>query len=260
MIFLKLGGSLITDKSRPETARLKVMARLAREIAEVRAAQPEMRLLLGHGSGSFGHPEAARHGTRAGARSPEDWIGFQKVWWAAHRLSRHVMDALLQAGLPAVSFPPSGCALCEAGELVELTTEPLIRALEAGLLPVTQGDVAFDRRWGATIVSTEQVMGCLAATLEPRRILLAGMEEGVFARYPSKDHLLAELSRADLERSSIGGSGEVDVTGGMLEKVSWSLRMSEADPELEVRIFSGVTPGNVRRAILGAALGTRIKA
>jgi len=260
LIFLKLGGSLITDKSRPETARLDVLARLAQEIAEARAERPELRLLLGHGSGSFGHTVAARHGTRGGARTPESWIGFQKVWWAAHRLNRHVMDALLQAGLPAVSFPPSSHALCEGGKLVELATEPIIRALEAGLLPVVQGDVAFDRIQGATIVSTEQVMGCMAASLEPRRILLAGIEEGVYARYPQRDQLLADLSPTDLEQSSIGGSGEVDVTGGMLEKVSWSLSMSQADPELEVHIFSGVTPGNVRQAILGTALGTRIKA
>jgi len=260
MIFLKLGGSLITDKARPETARLEVLARLAVEIAEVRAERPELRLLLGHGSGSFGHPAAARHGTRAGAHTPDEWRGFQQVWWAAHRLQRLVLDALLQAGLPAIAFPPSSHALCEGGELIQLAAEPLTRALEAGLLPVTQGDVAFDRRWGATIVSTEQVMGFLAASLKPKRILLAGIEEGVYARYPQKDQLLAKLSRADLEQSSIGGSGEVDVTGGMLEKVAWSLSMSQADPELEMHVFSGVTPGNVRMAILGAALGTRVKA
>lgn len=260
MIFLKFGGSLITDKARPETARLDVLARLAQELAQARAERPELRLLLGHGSGSFGHPAAARHGTRAGAHTPDEWRGFQQVWWAAHRLQRLVLDALLQAGLPAIAFPPSSHALCEGGELIQLAAEPLTRALEAGLLPVTQGDVAFDRRWGATIVSTEQVMGFLAASLKPKRILLAGIEEGVYARYPQKDQLLAKLSRADLEQSSIGGSGEVDVTGGMLEKVAWSLSMSQADPELEMHVFSGVTPGNVRMAILGAALGTRVKA
>lgn len=260
MIFLKLGGSLITDKARPETPRLDVLARLAQEVAEARAEQPDLRLLLGHGSGSFGHPAAARHGTRAGARTPEQWLGFRQVWWAAHRLQRLVLDALQQAGLPALAFPPSSHALCEAGVLIEMSAEPIARALQAGLLPVVQGDVAFDRTQGATIVSTEQVLGYLAAGLQPSRILLAGMEEGVFAQYPRKDRLLAELSRADLERASIGGSGQVDVTGGMLEKVGWSLRMTQADPQLEVHIFSGVTPGNVRRAILGAALGTRIKA
>jgi len=258
MIFLKLGGSLITDKARPETARLDVLARLALEIAEARAELPNLRLLLGHGSGSFGHPEAARHGTRAGAHTPEDWIGFQKVWWAAHRLNRHVIDALLQAGLPAVSFPPASHALCEGGELVELATEPITRALEAGLLPVTQGDVAFDRTWGATIVSTEQVMGHLARLLRPARVLLAGAEPGVYARFPAAGAPMQELRDRDLAGVSIGSAAEADVTGGMAGKVAWGLRLAAELPGTEVRIFSGAVAGNLRAALEGAPLGTLI--
>ena len=36
ILLLKLGGSLITEKARPETPRLEVIARLAREIAAAR--------------------------------------------------------------------------------------------------------------------------------------------------------------------------------------------------------------------------------
>ena len=71
MIFLKLGGSLITDKARPETPRLDVLRRLVNEIAEARQAAPTLRLLIGHGSGSFGHAAAARHATHLGASNPE---------------------------------------------------------------------------------------------------------------------------------------------------------------------------------------------
>ena len=65
MLFLKLGGSLITDKHTPRTPRPDVLARLMQEITEARAARPGMRIVLGHGSGSFGHVEAKRYGTRA---------------------------------------------------------------------------------------------------------------------------------------------------------------------------------------------------
>lgn len=260
MIFLKLGGSLITDKSQPGTPRLEVLARLAQEIAQARSERPTSRLLLGHGSGSFGHPQALRYGTHTGAHTPQDWIGFQQVWWAAHRLHWLVLDALTEAEVPAISLPPSASAICENGTIVELAAEPVSRSLDAGLVPVVLGDVAYDRRRGSSIVSTEQVMAYLAGALRPRRILLAGLEDGVYASYPQKDRLLTELRSADLEGLSIGDSGETDVTGGMLDKVRWSLSLAEAEggPQ-EVRIFSGATPGNVRRALLGEALGTRIK-
>ena len=53
-IFLKLGGSLITDKDKPYTARTQVIADIAKEIVAARKTDPDMELLIGHGSGSFG--------------------------------------------------------------------------------------------------------------------------------------------------------------------------------------------------------------
>jgi len=78
--FLKLGGSLITEKDRPHTARLQVIRRLASEIARARRDDPALRLVLGHGSGSFGHVPAQKYGTRGGVRTPEEWGGFVQVW------------------------------------------------------------------------------------------------------------------------------------------------------------------------------------
>ena len=57
LIFLKLGGSLLTDKTGTEALRADTLQRLAAEIAAARAADPQLRLVLGHGSGSFGHVE-----------------------------------------------------------------------------------------------------------------------------------------------------------------------------------------------------------
>ncbi|MEL6309142.1 MAG: hypothetical protein AAFQ52_13445 [Chloroflexota bacterium] len=50
---LKLGGSLITDKTQREILREDVLARLANEIAQALGANPTMQLVIGHGSGSF---------------------------------------------------------------------------------------------------------------------------------------------------------------------------------------------------------------
>ena len=72
LIFLKLGGSLITDKSREATAREGVIRRAAREMKEALEARPDLRLLVGHGSGSFGHFVAQRYGL-VEASSPNWW-------------------------------------------------------------------------------------------------------------------------------------------------------------------------------------------
>jgi len=258
MIFLKLGGSLITDKSTPEAPRLVALRRLAGEIAEALQASPDLRVLIGHGSGSFGHQAAARYGTHKGAASPQDWRGFAEVWAAAGRLDRLVVDALREADLPVVAFPPSAWAICESGQILEMAVEPIERALEAGLLPVVAGDVAFDRVWGSTIVSTERVFTFLAPRLLPSRVLLAGIEHGVYADFPASKAVLPSLKSEDVGAIFLAGSTSTDVTGGMADKVLQALALAAAVPGLEVRIFSGESPGAVRDALLGGAPGTLV--
>jgi isopentenyl phosphate kinase len=258
MIFLKLGGSLITDKSRPETPRPEVLQRVAGEIAATRASRPGIRILLGHGSGSYGHQAASRFGTHLGAASEEDWRGFAEVWRVANKLHRLVVDAMLEAGLPAVSFPPSASAIAQEGEIVEFAEEPIARALAAELLPVVAGDVAFDRQRGSTIVSTERVFARLASALRPTHLLLAGVEPGVFADHPANTCLFKKLGEKDLRPGSLAGSAATDVTGGMADKVRQAIAMARAVPGLEVRIFSGMEPGAVQAALSGKPIGTLI--
>ncbi|MEE9188865.1 MAG: hypothetical protein V3U36_05795, partial [Anaerolineales bacterium] len=76
LTLLKLGGSLITDKSRPRTLRLETLVRLADEIASALQQRPSLRLIIGHGAGSYGHVSAKQHGTRQGVHTPNQWRGF----------------------------------------------------------------------------------------------------------------------------------------------------------------------------------------
>ncbi len=259
MIFLKLGGSLITDKAIPETPRLETLARLAEEVALAAERLPPGALVIGHGSGSFGHTAASRYGTHSGAHTREDWHGFAEVWSAANRLNRIVVDAFRKVGLPAISLPPSASAICDEGEIQQMAVEPIRKAVEAGLLPVLQGDVAFDLAHGSAIISTEQVFSFLAAHLQPERLLLAGLEPGVFRDFERKNDILPILTAADLDELGLMGSGGVDVTGGMADKVQRALELARSYPALEIRIFSGAVEGNLLRALRGEAIGTLVR-
>lgn len=260
MIFLKFGGSLITEKGQPETPRSEVIHWLSEDLAAAKREQPNLRVLLGHGSGSYGHVLAAKFNTHLGASTQAEWFGFAAVWASANKLHRLLIDALRENGLPAMSFPPSSSVVCEGGMIVEMAFEPIQRALEAGLLPVVQGDVAFDRRRGATIVSTEEVMSHLAKRLRPARWLLVGIEPGVYVNYPVSEEIADEISEADLERLSLRGASTTDVTGGMAEKVRQALWLSKSYPDLEIRIFSAEAPGRLLAALRGGQFGTRVRA
>jgi isopentenyl phosphate kinase len=257
---LKLGGSIITDKSRPRSPRPDVIRRLAEEISAAREADPPLHLIIGNGAGSFGHVPAKKFATRQGVHSPADWRGFLEVWGEAKDLNEIVMDHLQAVGLPVIAFPPVSCVTADDGVLIEWNLTPVIQALGAGLIPVVHGDVAFDLRRGGTILSTEDLFTYLAIQLHPRRVLLAGLEPGVWVNYPQRLEIIPEINPDNISTAlpALSGSAGTDVTGGMASKVRQSLDLAHQIPGLEVLIFSGEGPGNVRRALDGERLGTVI--
>jgi isopentenyl phosphate kinase len=236
--------------------------RLAEEINLARLNHPDIRILIGHGSGSFGHIVAEKHGTIWGVHTQGDWIGFAEVWREAAVLNHFVMDALSSAGIPCIAFPPSGAISARNRSIIQWEIQPIRAALDAGLIPVVYGDVVFDSARGGTILSTEELFVHLGRLLHPERILLAGRDEGVWTDYPECTQLIPEITPTNfLEIApSLGDSSGTDVTGGMASKVQLMLSIVEDIPGLEVLIFSGNQKSSLYNVLSGARLGTRLHA
>jgi len=258
--FLKLGGSLITDKSQPRTLRGQVLNRLAKEIATAQRKKPEQALLIGNGAGSFGHTTAKKYGTRQGVDTPKQWAGFVDVWHEAALLNKYVTDALHDVGLPAIAIHPSGVVLAEDGKIAQWDIAPIQAALNNKLIPVIHGDVTFDTVRGGTILSTEDLFSYLAFRLHPGRILLAGIEPGVWTDYPARTKMIDLITTENLPEilPSITESQSADVTGGMFSKVQQSMQLARRIPGLELLIFSGLVPGMLESALMGDKVGTSL--
>jgi isopentenyl phosphate kinase len=263
-VFLKLGGSLITDKTKVEHARKPIMRRLAREIKAAREARPDLQIVLGHGSGSFGHVAARKHGTREGVTDRSGWQGYAEVAAAAARLNQIVTDVFVAEGVPVISLPPSASARCDDGRLSYLDTFVLRETLEHGLVPLVQGDVALDVVRGATIVSTEDVFIYLVREFQPTHILLAGEVAGVYEQQDMSGAIIPIITPRNVAQyaAALGGSHGTDVTGGMIGKVQQMLDVVRHYPAIEARIFSGAVRGNVQRLLIDprAEIGTAIRA
>jgi len=221
LVLLKLGGSVITDKTQPFTARLDVIERLAAEIKSALTDRgDDLRLIIGHGAGSFGHEAAAKYQTHKGAIAADSWLGFAEVADVAAELNYIMMKALRRAGVPAIKFQPSASTRTRGEQLMYFETFPLKEALKHGLVPVVYGDVSVDASQGMSIVSTEKLFDNLARELSPGRIILSGQVEGVYTKdpltYPEAE-LIEEIDSsnwAEVE-AALGGSHGTDVTGGM---------------------------------------------
>jgi isopentenyl phosphate kinase len=263
VVFLKLGGSLITDKRVDEMARHEVIGQMAAAVAAARARRPAMHLVVGHGSGSYGHVYGKRYGTRNGAETTADWYGFAATGDAAARLNRIVVAALLAVGVPAWSIQPGVALRCADGRIVAGPEETVALALARGVVPVVFGDVALDEVRGCTIASTEEIFERLAEHLRPTRIVLAGEVDGIFTADPLQDSTaqrIAQITPADFDvvAAGLGGSHGVDVTGGMHAKVEQSVAMVRSHPDLTVVVCSGLNPASLVAAICGETVGTRI--
>ncbi|MEO6192815.1 MAG: isopentenyl phosphate kinase [Thermoanaerobaculia bacterium] len=252
IVFIKLGGSLITDKARPETPRLEVISRLAGEIARAARDIP-FRLVVGHGSGSFGHVAARQSGIAAGLHSAEQLPGVSRTQERAAALHRIVIEALVAAGALPFSISPSSCLVSEAGRPAALAAEPLLLALDRGLLPVLYGDVVTDRAWGISICSTEKLFEILARTLSEqgrtvRRALWLGETDGL---YDAAGKTVPTLSAGDFSRAAeaIGAPSGTDVTGGMLHRVETALALARLG--IPSRLANGLVPGLLERALRG---------
>jgi isopentenyl phosphate kinase len=261
VVFLKLGGSLITDKSHAYTARPGIIRRLADNVHQALNALPGLRLLIGHGSGSFGHWAAKPHGTRQGVRTPAQWRGYAEVAAAAAHLNRIVTDTFLKAGVPVLSIQPSATARCHDYALTYLDTRPIHAALAQELVPLVYGDVALDDAHGGTIISTEDIFLYLVDELHPAHILLLGEVDGVL---DAEGNVVPRITPDDLPalQKALAGSAGVDVTGGMVDKVMRMSQIVQHHPQTSVHILPGAPPELLMQVLLGTGprVGTLITA
>ena len=254
VVFLKLGGAVLTAKDRREAVRAEVLARLAAEVAGWWRSG-RRRLVLAHGSGSFAHVAVREAGL---LDRPGDPLAVARVAASARRLDALVVEALVAEGLPALPVPGSLLALVDGGRVVGVRSALVRDVLAAGLVPVVYGDAAPDRTRGGAVASTEPLLAALAADLRPVRIVLATDVDGVFAADPHAHpdaRPIGRLGPAEAEALA-GGLGGVrrdatDVSGGMASKVTLMLAAAAAAPDMEVRIVSGLRPGAVAAALAG---------
>lgn len=259
LTFVKFGGSVITDKTGQEAADLPLIRQLAHEVHEALRIQPDLQLVLSHGSGSFGHTYAARYGIHRGLAADADWMGFALTAGAALRLNRIVVDELLAAGVPALSLQPSTTISSQNGKLSTWDTHTVALALARKLVPIVHGDVAFDTTQGSAIISTEQLLVYLAQkteNLKPARVILVG-EAGVYTADPRSNpdaQRIPRINSANIEQvlSQTGGSHGADVTGGMRAKVELLWNMVTSVPGLQAQLI-GPSASSLQRALLNQA-------
>ena len=222
-----------------------------------------MKLIIGHGGGSFPHKPAKDYRINEGIVNEESYKGISLVQDAASQLNRIIVGSLIEAGENAISVQPSAELISEDGRIKEWYLEPMKEMLKYNLLPVPYGDVVLDIKKGCCIISTEEILNYLARKLDVKRIILVGIVDGVFTADPQKNpnaKIIPEISSKNYEeiKKYLGGSAGIDVTGGMLHKVEEMFELAKLGIKSE--IINANKENYLKRSLLGArGLGTIIR-
>jgi len=269
--FLKLGGSLLSDKTRQRSFRRSVVVRLGAEIKRAMDAMPDMKILLAHGGGGFAHFPAKQFRTREGIAGGGGWHGFSATRRGVMEMNRRVLDGLGESGLHPVILSPSASVVAGRGGVGKWDLTTLRAVLECGQVPMIHGDAVIALENGFTILSTEEMFIFLARRLKPDRVILACDVAGVYANAPlrgSRGRVVPVIDRSNIatlcdapnptgskSRSSCGH----DVTGGMASKIECLYDLVRRSPAIEARIVSGLKPGVLESALRGRKVGTAIR-
>ncbi len=245
---LKIGGSVITDKgSEDGLVRIEEIERIA---AEIRGFDGE--LIVVHGAGSFGHPQAKKYSLDKGFHAEGAVVTHNAVRF----LNNIMVKTLNDAGVNAVAIHPIGCSIASDGRIVDMFVENILLMLDNGLVPVLHGDVVLDHVRGVSIVSGDQIVPYLAERLSASRIGLGSAANGVV---DDRGETIARIDpdNFDYIKNFLGGSAGTDVTGGMFGKVLELLDLGKRAGSTSY-IFNATISGNVTRFLNGENIGTSI--
>jgi isopentenyl phosphate kinase len=217
IVILKLGGSIVTDK----TGDCRIDHDRLNEISGIIAEKTDISVILVHGAGSCGHPEAKQHQLDIGLQ-PIYKSGIFITHRAVRRLNDAVVNALRSRGVEAVGVHPLSACTAENGRIISFDAMPVELLARQGIVPVLHGDVVMDTVRGACIISGDQLVSYLPRVIRVGRIGLATDVAGV------------RIDTVSADQVKIGGSDNTDVTGGMKGKIRELLALAESGTESNI--------------------------
>ncbi len=240
---LKLGGSLVTEKTEEATVAEDRLARIADTIAR---SDPGSLVII-HGGGSFGHPAASRHGVSRteGTRSP---TAIEAISRSMARLNERVVSSLCETGVPAVAWPPRACASKRRDGDTIVGTGPLASALTEGFVPVVYGDIVCHEGAGCSILGGDELAVAIGTAMDADRI---GLCAGVAGVLDAAGTVMGRIERIEDVTAVFDAPEGIDVTGGMEWKVQMLL-----DTDISSAIFGiDSLPGFLDGELPGTRVG-----
>lgn len=259
-IILKFGGSIITEKlsGRPRI-RKKVVQQLTKELKLFVQRFPNIRIILLHGAGSFGHPLVYRHKLLEQPLTGVRLLGFAETVSSMRHMANLLTNTFLTAKLPVLPLQASAVLNEKNGAMVLFNLRQIKQILESGFIPLLGGDMGLTKKNQAVIVSADRLAVLLAKAFPISKIIFATDVDGIFNEFPpsSGEQPVPYICRNDLKcllKNMNQQKSRCDMTGEMQGKLQELLALQKK----EVIVFNGLKPGNLTKALLAKPIGSRL--
>ncbi len=247
LVIIKLGGSVISDKTKPFSLRINVLEEFSKEISEINNIG--YKIIIVHGGGSFGHPIAKKFDVNKGYKGKIGLKGFIETIQAMRELNKKIVEILNKNNINSIGFPASTIFISNENSIISAYLEPIIYSLDMGIIPVLCGDAVFDKNKGYSILSGDKICNYLSIHLKASKLIFTLDVDGILSFENDKPKLLKELNNInDLYSIKFRRNENIDVTGGIIYKLEEAFQVAEKG--IKVFFINGLIPGRLKRAIL----------
>lgn len=225
MYIIKLGGSVITDKSKKQTFKQTIMDNLSAEIKKA-----NKKNIIVHGAGSFGHIFAEKYELNKGFFREDQIQGFSLTHEMVQSLNNLVLKSLCDFKIPAVSISPHSIIKLNDHKIEKVDWEIFNDYLNKGFTPITFGDVVLDNKIGFSICSGDLLVLALSEYFKPEKVIFVIDEEGLYSSNPKIDkkaEFIDSITSENLMKLSTIKDKHADVTGGMGGKINTILKIAK---------------------------------
>lgn len=233
---VKLGGSVITDKSDKYRLNSENVEMVAATVAEG-LEQLQHPLILVLGGGSFGNQAPKDYGLEDGKGSWQS-VDLAKMTTVMFDMLTKVSAIFQQYKVPVYPFQTSALMHIVDGH-PHLNGAPVIEAIKLGCIPLICGDLVFDDQQNFQIFSSDNIPYALADSVPLRSVLYYSNVKGV--HHPQgTTNVIETVNHKNFTEvlDSTGPSEQPDVTGGMRNKFRLMGKLANKGIKSEVMHFA----------------------
>ncbi len=234
MLLIKLGGSIITNKKKPLSAKRKTIDNIVSSFKKINED-----FVVVHGGGSYGHYWSVKYDMHTKPKK-YDPKGVSIVKNSMIELNTIILDAFLKNKMNPYCLPPTDFVM--GNKPINRKILEIKKIANSGFIPITYGDALWYGNKKSYILSGDKIMSLLARVLRPRLSIFVLNEDGLYYDMKAKKLIYDFKDEKIFIKKTV-----MDVTGGMTRKVAEASKISKKG--LKFFFVNGNKPERIVNAI-----------